>query len=40
VFFDREMNCTAAELDGVTKNARSHRGKALLALKGKLVGGC
>ena len=32
VFFVPEMNCTAAELDGETKNRLSHRGQALRLL--------
>lgn len=32
LFFDPEVNCTAAELNREEKNARSHRGKALRTL--------
>jgi XTP/dITP diphosphohydrolase len=39
VFFDPELNCTAAELEPSVKNSRSHRGKALAALKAKLAAG-
>ena len=33
VFIDKEMNVSSAEMPTAEKNARSHRGKALLALK-------
>jgi len=36
VFFDPENDCSAAELDPVVKNAISHRGRALAALKQRL----
>jgi len=36
VFFDPENACSAAELDPVVKNAISHRGRALAALKRRL----
>ena len=36
VFFDPENACSAAELDPVVKNAISHRGRALAALKQRL----
>jgi len=36
VFFDPENDCSAAELDPVVKNAISHRGRALAALKRRL----
>jgi XTP/dITP diphosphohydrolase len=36
VFFDPESACSAAELDPVVKNAISHRGRALAALKQRL----
>ena len=36
VFFDPENDCSAAELDPVVKNAISHRGRALEALKRRL----
>lgn len=39
VFIDPQLNCTAAELDPAVKNARSHRGKALAALRAALVAG-
>jgi XTP/dITP diphosphohydrolase len=39
IFFDPETNCTAAELEPVVKNARSHRGKALAALQATLAAG-
>lgn len=32
LFIDPELNCTSASLDREAKNARSHRGKALMAL--------
>ena len=31
-FFDPELKCVAAKMTRETKNARSHRGKALRAL--------
>ena len=37
VFFDPENACSAAELDPPVKNAISHRGRALAALKQQLV---
>ena len=37
VFFDPENACSAAELDPAVKNAISHRGRALAALKQQLV---
>ena len=37
VFFDPESDCSAAELDPVVKNAISHRGRALAALKQRLA---
>ena len=39
VFFDPELKRTAAELASAEKNARSHRGKALAALKLALAKG-
>lgn len=36
VFLDPENACSAAELDPVVKNAISHRGRALAALKARL----
>ncbi len=36
VFIDAESGLTAAELDPATKNARSHRGSALAALRDEL----
>ena len=36
IFYLPEYGCTTAELDPVTKNKLSHRGKALEAIKGKL----
>lgn len=33
IFFDPELGRTAAEMDPATKNARSHRGKALAKLR-------
>lgn len=38
VFFDPENDCSAAELDPAIKNAISHRGRALAALKLRLHG--
>lgn len=37
LFFDREHGKTAAELDAATKNAVSHRGRALEALLARLA---
>jgi XTP/dITP diphosphohydrolase len=37
VFFDPERGCSAAELDPALKNRVSHRGRALAALRGRLV---
>ena len=37
VFFDPENACSSAELDPAVKNAISHRGRALAALKQQLV---
>ncbi|MEO5565288.1 MAG: RdgB/HAM1 family non-canonical purine NTP pyrophosphatase [Luteimonas sp.] len=37
VFFDPENACSAAELDPAIKNAVSHRGRALAALKARLA---
>ena len=37
VFFDPERGCSAAELDPALKNRISHRGRALAALRGRLV---
>ena len=36
VFLDPQQGCSAAELDPATKNAISHRGRALAALKLRL----
>lgn len=32
VFFDRELGCTAAQMEAAVKNGRSHRAKAVAAL--------
>lgn len=32
VFFDRELGCTAAQMEAAVKNSRSHRAKAVAAL--------
>ena len=37
VFLDPEHGCSAAELDPAIKNAISHRGRALAALKQRLI---
>ncbi|WP_332699705.1 non-canonical purine NTP pyrophosphatase [Halalkalibacter lacteus] len=37
VFFDPELDLSAAELDAERKNRISHRGRALAALRAKLL---
>lgn len=32
IFFDQELQCTAAQMDGTVKNSRSHRARAVAAL--------
>lgn len=39
VFLDPDSGLSAAELDAATKNARSHRGRALAALRARLADG-